>query len=211
MDTSWNTYNIESNQEFKITSPKTVQCADELNDIPNPPESYGMACWLKNDEGILIYDRYDIWKVDAENKTIPVNITKNGRLNNISYRLIDFDNIYQRSIGEGYLGHNSMDEFLLLGHNEITRNEGYYQLSGIGSNFPDPLIVGSFKLNRPIKSKDAQVLVYTKETFELFPDLLITENNFKKSKSISKVNPQQQEFLWGTKELYSWTSLDGRK
>jgi len=35
--------------------------------------------------------------------------------------------------------------------------------------------------------------------------------SFKKQQQISDAAPQQKEFLWGTAELVSWTSLDGRK
>ncbi|MFO8241177.1 MAG: prolyl oligopeptidase family serine peptidase [Dissulfuribacterales bacterium] len=52
--------------------------------------------------------------------------------------------------------------------------------------------------------------MYTQETFQQFPDLQITKN-FRKSEQISNANPQQEEFKWGTIELYDWTSADGRK
>ena len=60
VDTSWNTYNIKSGKEFKITNPKTVQCADEINDVPNLADDYGIAGWLENEAALLVYDRYDI-------------------------------------------------------------------------------------------------------------------------------------------------------
>ncbi|HSH20299.1 MAG TPA: hypothetical protein VLA03_07585, partial [Draconibacterium sp.] len=91
VDTSWNTYNIETGEEFKITSPQIIQCADELHDTPNMPGSYRTPGWITNDESLLVYDRFDIWKVDPENKVSPVNLTQNGRQNNIRYRLVKLD------------------------------------------------------------------------------------------------------------------------
>ncbi len=29
-----------------------------------PP--YKVFCWLKNDAAVLVYDRYDIWKLDPD-------------------------------------------------------------------------------------------------------------------------------------------------
>jgi len=55
------------------------------------------------------------------------------------------------------------------------------------------------------------VVVFTKEDFETYPNLLVTDLSFKRQLQISDAAPQQNEFLWGTVELVSWTSLDGRK
>ena len=102
IDTTWNTYNLASGKEFKISTPNIIQVANELNDIPNPAGSYNNAGWLEDDEAILIYDRFDIWKVDPENKNEPINLTIKGRQNNISYRLINFDaNQSSRRFGRG--------------------------------------------------------------------------------------------------------------
>lgn len=211
VDTSWNTYNIKEYKEFKITNPLLLQCADELNDIPNLPEPYGIAGWLKNDEALLVYDRFDIWKIDPEKKSDPLNITINGRNNKTMYRLLDFGNVNRYLQGDPREGIDPTKSLYLKGHNEITREEGYYKFLLTNRKVPEKLISGKFSLNRPLKAKDANVYVFTRESFEEFPNLLITENDFRKNKKISDVNPQQKDFLWGTKELYSWTSLDGQK
>jgi hypothetical protein len=107
-----------------------VQCADEINDIPNFPDSYRTAGWTKNDESLLVYDRFDLWKVQPENQEKPVNLTQNGRQKNISYRLVKFD----EERGSGRFGggdEKGIDiekPLFLTGHNEITRADGYYLL-----------------------------------------------------------------------------------
>jgi dipeptidyl aminopeptidase/acylaminoacyl peptidase len=52
-------------------------------------------------------------------------------------------------------------------------------------------------------------LVYTTESFQRFPDLLLSDLSFASSKQISTANPQQSDYSWGTAELMTWTSLDG--
>ena len=215
-DSSWYTYKIDIGKEFKITEPHLIKAANELNDVPSLPYQYGSAGWLTNDKAILIYDRFDIWKVDPENKLKAQNITKTGRSNKISYRLIDFKNIQNRKRArklktkyfEEAIDPNS--SLFLTGHNEITRADAYYSLS-LKSNSLKALIVGNFYLGEPIKAIDSDVFIYSKENFELFPDLLISEKSFKKSIRLSNANPQQKNYKWGTAELYSWTSLDGKK
>jgi dipeptidyl aminopeptidase/acylaminoacyl peptidase len=213
IDTSWNTFNIETGKEFKVTSAKTVQTADELNDVPNFPDSYGFAGWTKNDESLLVYDRFDIWKVDPENLNSPENITQNGRQKNISYRLVKFD----EEQGRGRF--NRGDEkaidiskpIFLTGHNEITRADGYYQIEPGKTKTPKELFSGNFNLNTPKKAKDSELFVFTKEDFRTYPNLLVSDLSFKKQVQISDAAPQQKDFLWGTAELVSWTSLDGLK
>ncbi|MFC2120109.1 alpha/beta hydrolase family protein [Bacteroidota bacterium] len=203
IDTTWNTYNINTRVEYKVTSPDIVQCANELNDSPMLSVPYGSAGWLDNDEAFFVYDRYDIWKIDAENRNSAVNMTVNGKEKNINYRIIRLD--------------REMEFFdpgkavYLTGHNEKTRADGYYKWSLKKQNAPVKLISGNYKLGNIIKAKDTNELIYSKESFEIYPDILVSDLSFKNSIKISDSNPQQKEFLWGTAELYSWTSLDGRK
>ena len=135
-----------------------------------------------------------------------MNLTLIGRNDKINYRYIDFD---RQETAEN--GINPSDPVYLSAHNEITREDGYYKTNWKGKKEPQALIYGKYQLNRPIKAKNNDVFVFTRETFEEFPNLVAAGKNFNNQVKISDVNPQQEEFLWGTKELYSWTSLDGRK
>lgn len=213
VDTSWNTFNIKTGIEFKITSPTTVQCADELNDVPNFPDSYRTAGWTKNDEFLLVYDRFDIWKVHPENQETPVNLTQSGRQNNISYRLVKFDE--ERGFGRFGGGDEKGIEIgkplFLTGHNEITRADGYYELDVNKKAEPKELISGNFSLNAPKKAKNDDLIVFSKEDFQTYPNLITTDLSFRKQIQISDAAPHQKDFVWGTAELVSWTSLYGRK
>ncbi len=213
MDTSWNTYNMATVKEFKLTNPKLVQGADELNDIPNPPRDYGDAGWLKGDEAFLVYDRFDIWQLDPDNKKDPVNLTLNGKELNTEYRIINFDAPARGRfmMGGSNEGIDPNETAYLTGHNELSRADGFYKMSLKKPNVPKELISGNYALGRPIKAKDKEVLVYTKEDFKTYPNLLVTDFSFKKSQQISDAAPQQKDFFWGDVELLNWTSLDGRK
>lgn len=208
MDTTWNTYNIKTGFEYKISKPKTIQIADELNDVPNPPSSYGSIGWLQKDKALLVYDRFDIWKLHPENKVKPIRLTSNGRENNTSYRALIFNN-REDWMKEGIAASETL---ILKSHNIISRADGFYSTTLKKANTPIELISGEFRIGRrSIKAKEADVVVFTKEDFLTFPNLLTSDLSFEKHTQISDANPQQEEFKWGTAELYTWTSLDGRK
>ncbi len=207
VDTSWNTYHIESGKEYKVTTPDVVQAANELHDTPNMPYSYRMAGWTKEDESILIYDRFDIWKVDPQNNSEPINITQNGRDEKISYRLVRFD--LERGTRSSEQVINTEEPLFLTGTNIVTRADGYYTLDLNKQSVPDVLLLENFNMNSPKKAKDADVIVFTKEDFQTYPDLIASDLSFKKQEKISDVAPQQKDFLWGTAELVKWTSYDG--
>ena len=211
IDTSWNTYEIKTAKEFKITNPNTIQCADEINDVPNPADEYGIAGWTKGDKSLLIYDRYDIWEVDPQGKYSSRNITKNGRENKINYRLLDFENANRRKLGDERIGINTDQVLYLKAHNEISRHDAYYSLLLTKDKIPNEIYTGAFKLSSPLKALSKDVFVFTTESFQEFPDLRVSTTNFNINTKISNANPQQKEFLWGTKELYTWTSLDGKQ
>ena len=206
LDTIWKSYHLETGREYTITRPETIQCANELNDRPMPASPYGTAGWLEDDEALLVYDRYDIWKVDPENQDESVNLTQNGRKTNTEYRLVD----YRPRAERDEKGLDPKETYHLHGHDVVTREDGYYAMKLRRSAQPERIIGGPYRLNRPVKAKDDDTYLYTRETFQQYPDLLIT-GDFEDSRQISRANPQQDEFKWGTTELYSWTSADGQK
>ncbi|WP_319501428.1 prolyl oligopeptidase family serine peptidase [uncultured Draconibacterium sp.] len=202
IDTSWNTYDMASGTEYQITDPATIQTADELNDVPNLPGSYRTAGWLENDEAILIYDRYDLWKVDPTNAAAPVNLTQNGRNEKINYRLVRFN-------PEPNTGISPSESVLLTGHNEVSRADAYYAFDLSKNKVPEVLFSQNYSLGRPAKAKNDDLIIFTKEDFETYPNLIATDLRFKKEMQISDAAPQQNEFKWGTAELVTWRSLDG--
>src|SRR5690625_6494047 len=63
--------------------------------------------------------------------------------------------------------------------------------------------------SNPLKAADADVLLYTRSSFEEFPDLWVANTDFEGARKISNANPQQSEYLWGTAELVEWRSAEG--
>jgi len=200
-DSSWYTYSIGNGKEYRLTTPATFAAWDEDNDVPDFPSPHGLAGWTADDRNILLYDRYDIWKFDPMAEVAPVNLTINGRKEQLSYRLIQLDK------EDKFI--DTKKSQLLLAFNEKTKGSGYYNASLSTPAVPKTLLAGNFMLKTPVKAKNADAVIYTSETFEQYPDIRLSDLSFKKSIQLTHGGDQQDKLNWGTAELVSWISLDG--
>lgn len=203
-DSVWVSINMATLEEYQLTD-KNFKAWDTDNDVPDYPGSYGSAGWTANDEYLIIYDRYDIYKVPATGGEIQ-KITTGGNEEKIQYRISTV------GMTEDYL--DLSKPMLLTGWNETTKGYGYYRMNyGKGKKPVKPveLLAGDYKLAGLAKAKNADVYMFSKERYDMFPDLYVADANFKKVTKVTDEAQQQNQFIWGTAELISWTSYTGKK
>lgn len=195
-DTSWHSYNIAKKSQTRITSGSFY---DELNDRPMHPWNSGTLAWTSN-EKFIAYDHYDIWEIDPDKENAVKRLTM-GRENKIRYRYIKLDDEVTVLPPDTTI--------LVSMFDEKAKGSGYAYLNLKTKNLSE-IISGPYDYdNRIIKAKHSKDLIYTKESFELFPDLLLSDESFKQSKKISTANPQQKDYDWGSIELFQWKGKDG--
>lgn len=197
-DSTWVAYNIATNNRVDLTKGKVFY--NELNDSPNYPGSYGTAGWTIDDESVLIYDRYDIWKFNPNNGT-STRLTK-GREQKVTYRYVKLDP------DEDFI--DTSGKWLLTTFNENNKHSGYYEFNAKNGKGKQ-LLSGPYTYSRPSKARLSNAVMFTRQSFEEFPNIRISDLSFKKDKVLSNANPQQSEYNWGTAEIVKWTSLDGMK
>lgn len=61
------------------------------------------------------------------------------------------------------------------------------------------------------KARESDRVIFTRSTFQMCPDLWHSDMDFKKIHRLSDMNPQQEDFAWGTTELVRWKSKDDQK
>lgn len=203
VDSAWHTLSLVSGEIFKVVNNRLISFWDEENDIPDYPKPYGIMGWSEDDRHIFIYDRYDIWMCDPENKTKPVNVTKNGRKTNTVYRNIKL------AVEEEAL--KDLEHFLLHSYNEITREEGFYELNLMQDKGPQKLFTDDFRFTIVAKARKAEKVLFTRQSFKEFPNLYYSDRYFKQIEKISDANPQQDDYLWGTAEVVKWKAFDGQQ
>jgi dipeptidyl aminopeptidase/acylaminoacyl peptidase len=196
----WYLYDGQSGKTSNLTDRLDVPFYDEDHDYPQMAPSYGTAGWGKDDEFVLIYDKYDIWQFSTDLDEVK-NITGgSGRQTERTFRILRLDRD-RRFFEKG-------EKLLLSSYHNKRKNHGFYSCE-LGKGQVTRLLEENKKFQFLAKAKNAGVLMYTRESFEEFPDLWVADPPFSSPKKISDVNPQISQFAWGTPELVEWLSIDG--
>jgi dienelactone hydrolase len=195
----WFHMDRESGAVTNLTAGLPYPVHDELHDSPSDPGSYGSPGWTEDGE-FVVYDRYDIWAVNPADGSARDLTQGVGRSNQIEFR-------YQRTEPGEYV---PVDEYVYLsGFGELTKNEGFARDNLGDADGPERLVFTAHAYGNPQKAEDADRFLLTRSTFREFPDLYTTDGTMAEFTRHSDANPQQDEYRWGTAELYEWTSADG--
>lgn len=194
-------YELQTEKERCLTCDLNINFWDEEYDMPSDPEPYGISMWFENDDAFLVYDKYDIWKLDPSGQTAAENITKGeGRKKQVSLRYIKTDP-ESKFIG-------AKENMLLSAFDNNTKKSGFYLLDA--KKRLQELIIDGFRFTSVAKARNKDIYAYLKSNFNTSPDLYVTSNNWKSEKKLTDINPQMREYSWGTVELIEWNTFDAK-
>lgn len=197
-----------------------VNTEDDHNNIL--PLAIPARGWTKDGSAVLLSDNWDIWKVPVAAGAPAVNLTVDGKKNQVRYRNLynwgDEDAPVAGAGGRGGRGGGAgasngvdMSKPMFIGtYGEWTKKEGVSRV--------DPNTVGAktilfedarFGIQ---KARDADKFVFTRQTFVEFPNFWVSAGDFKGAYQITDINPQIKELAWssGTR-LINYTSDKGDK
>ncbi|MGV3707273.1 MAG: prolyl oligopeptidase family serine peptidase, partial [Gemmatimonas sp.] len=200
----WNSYNIATGKTADLNATaKGVQFEQETWSTPDEPSPWGVAGWTKGDRTVLIYDRFDIWEVDPNGVKPATVVTDSvGRRESLTFRVIDLDATEDRAL-------DSTKPLLLRAFSEKTKGSGFYRDRLDAKTAPEKIVFGDLSYGTPQKARNAEQYLFTKSTFIDFPNLW-TGPSLTNAQQISDANPWQKDYNWGTAELVTWTSSDGK-
>ncbi len=199
---AWHLYNTKTKAIVNLTQKINVPFYDEENDTPEEPNSLGIAGWIKEDKYILINDMFDIWKVNTENGEYSCLTDGIGRKEKITFRIVDTDKEKEYFDFE--------EELLLTAFNNNTKTTTFYNANA-SKNGIKKLIEENKKFSFVTKAPGSDKIIFTKETYNEFPDLWISNINLSAPQKMTNLNGQLDHFYWGTSQLIEWTNLDGKK
>lgn len=184
-----------------LTAGLDVVFYDELNDTPSEPQPYGIAGWSKGDKYAYVYDRYDIWRLDPSGKKPPLNLTMNGRINAIVYRYLELDN------DASYIDQQA--GMALTVFNENTKQGGFALTRFNRARIPEITQLGDHQLRFIAKAEDADKIVFSKERFDTYPDLLVGAADFSNPVKVTQAGSQINTYKWGKARLVDWEGYNG--
>ncbi|WP_298418265.1 prolyl oligopeptidase family serine peptidase [uncultured Kordia sp.] len=199
---NWMSVNLKTFKKYNLTKDIKVAFDNEDHDTPSIPYFYGSS-GLDKEGNILFNDKYDIWSVPIDGSKKAKNITKIGRKQKITFRTRRFDR--ENYWNAGYID----NKLFLVGFDEKVKANGIYFLDNgklVEKIKPEKNIVFNIQ-----KATSNNIVIYQKESFTDYGDLYVTTDNFKTGEKITDVNSHQKDFKWGTSELVSWKSYDGKK
>jgi dienelactone hydrolase len=173
----------------------------------------GVAGWLQEDKGILIYDQHDIWKVDPTGANLPVNLTNGyGRRHNIIFYLALPSN------ASSPIAENA--SLFLNAFNLNNKDNGFYRKKLYRNGDPEFLSIGPYLYDipnnpylpqgvgsPPIKAQNADVYLVTRMTSTTAPNFFAT-TDFRHFTALSDLHPEKK-YNWYSTELHTWKTLDG--
>ncbi|HAH22644.1 MAG TPA: hypothetical protein DCL77_02580, partial [Prolixibacteraceae bacterium] len=204
-DSTYYAHSTDANSEdvVNLSSKIPVSFSDEQWDMPEEPKPYGIAGWSENEKYVFLYDRFDIWRVDLEGIKVPMNATRNyGRKNFLRFRYQKLDP------EEEFIDTNK--PVIVQAFDEKTKASGFY--SADLHNYTDPrmLLMDDYKFDKLAKAKNAETLIWTRESVSESPNLWTGNQMFNHQLKLSDANPQQSKFVWPVVRLVHWETFSGK-
>jgi dienelactone hydrolase len=181
----------------------------------------GIAGWLENDEGLLVYDLYDIWCVDLTGDSHASNITNGyGRQHQIKFRLThgmkNFSDpvVFTKDASLLITAFNCKNKYNGFFTKQLNKKGDPVKLLMSAATF---CLIGSYLLPindqsfdpgmTPVKARDTPVWIVNRQTATEAPNYFLT-SDFKAYKPLTTWQPQKA-YNWLTAELVTWKQADG--
>jgi dipeptidyl aminopeptidase/acylaminoacyl peptidase len=193
------TVNVATRAVVNITKTVPTVFVDRESDatIKQKP-AFGVAGWTRNDEAVILYDKFDLWKVTADGARA-TRLTA-GAADQTRHR---------------YVRVNPDDEWIdtdkplyLSLFGLWTKRSGYARLLP-GPASAERMIWLDKSVARLAKAKDADVYAYVAEDFDDSPDVFIGGPDLENARQITKTNPFQDRYAWGHSEAIEYKNERG--
>jgi dipeptidyl aminopeptidase/acylaminoacyl peptidase len=206
-DANYWVLDLATGQKRNVTKDAPVSFAntdDDHNNIVPPPRP--VLAWTKDASAVLLSDGWDVWRVPVGASGKAVNLTADGRKNQVRYqRLYAFEGgAIARRGGRGGRGANAaLEEGIDLSkpvyfgtYGEWTKKEGLARVEP--AKVAATMLMSDDASLNFTKARDADVYLYTRQTSQDFPNYFVANADFKSGRQITDADPQQKEFAWSS-------------
>ncbi|PMG49860.1 prolyl oligopeptidase family serine peptidase [Shewanella sp. 10N.286.52.B9] len=198
-------YDIANARKHSLTKDIAISFANEDHDYPGNAPSYGLGPWLADGSGIIGYDKYDVWQFSSSSFDGFMLSAGEGRKNRQQFRLAG---LYATSDTPAVI--EQQQALLLHGYNEHTKADSFYRAT-VGVPGVSLQLETEAKLTVLARSKNSDTMVFSKQRYDLYPDLYTSSvNTPNEASQQTDLDSQRDDFNWGAAELVRWRDGDGR-
>ncbi len=161
--------------------------------------AWGLDGWTK-DGNVLLDTGYDVYAVPlAGGKAVAVTGGR-GAKDEIRFRVARLDRDADWTDPDGAT---------LSAYGEWTKKSGYFRAHP--GKDPEQLIFADQMIGALTKADSADVAVFTRQTFQQFPDYWTSDLGFGNPTQVTDANPQIADFAWGSRILVDYVDKRGHK
>ena len=194
------TVNTASKTVFNITKAVSTSFVDRESDATvRQKPAFGVAGWTKNDNAVLLYDKFDVWEVAADGSRA-TRLT-DGAAEQVRHRIVRLDP------NEDWIDTSKPLTLSLFGI--WTKKSGYARRAPGGSI--ERLVFDDRAVSNLAKAEDADVYVYVTQKFDDSPDAYVGGPDLKTAKQVTNTNAFMSKYAWGSSEVVEYKTERGLK
>ena len=201
-------YDLDAGAARTLGGPAAPSFADVEDDHPGTRPAYGIAGYASDGKAVIVNHRYDLWRLPLDGSAAANLTGGQGTKSETRFRLVRTapdDPMLPRSAGPR--GTFDLTKPLTLSaYGQWTKKAGFYELAGGSLR---QLLYEDASFSTPVRAMKADRFLFTRQTFVEFPDLRVSGPGFTDSQKITDANPQQKDFLWGSRVLFDYKNKDG--
>lgn len=196
---AWYSMNTRTLKKCNLTASIKDQFHNDELDRPMHDIHFGSMGWTREGHSVFINSKYDCWLIDASGKKEPKCLTQGvGRKMGTVFRPV--------KASEAQRYYPSDSTYYFSAFQACTKKSGYYRLEQ--GKFQE-LVFSNHRYSQLKFSKDGKTCLWRRESFTEYPELYISDTDFKKIRRVSISDEIQKEYLWGTSELVKWRTFQG--
>lgn len=193
-DNYW-TINLSTKAITNITAKvPTVFVDRESDQTTKQKPMFGNGGWTKNDEAVILYDKFDIWQVAPDGSS--AKKLSDGKTDMVRHRLNSLDG------GTDGIDLGKPQYVSLFG--ERSKQSGYGVLK-VGGGV-DRLAMADKSITGLGKAKDADVYVHMVQDYNDSPDLFVSGADLKNAKQVTTTNAFITDYSWGKSETIDFVT-----
>ncbi|MEO7455792.1 MAG: prolyl oligopeptidase family serine peptidase [Gemmatimonadaceae bacterium] len=209
-------YDLASGAQVNLTAKVPVSFVNVEDDHMAEKPAYGLSGFSKDGKFVVLDHRYDVYAVPLDGSGAAKALTQGvGTKEAIRFRYERLDADAAPAGPQGGRGGGAATApividlakpILFSAYGDLTKKAGFYELRDGKFN---RLVYEDKAFGRVDKADSTNRVLYTREDWSEFPDLLVSDLSFKSPKKLSEANPQQADYKWGRRILFYYADRDG--